>query len=206
MPRTYSYAARWPEISEMIQRFRIKPEREAEFKRTAEGIVKDKEHYLDIERDSSVPYPLIGVLHERESSRRWDTYLGNGQKFTMRTTIEPKGRGPFRNFKEGALDALEYDGLTKVHQPDDRWELGKFWGSWPIEKMIFKGEAYNGLGYWYKGVPSPYVWGGSNIQVRGKYVSDGNYDPTEWDTQPGIAPILWMIGALDPEINYLRET
>jgi lysozyme family protein len=215
MSRTYRYGERWPQISEMIQRFKINPSREKELERTANAIITNKDRYIDVERASDgVPYPLLGVLHDRESSMDFNTYLGNGQRLNMRTTIEPDGRGPFcqtlpatqAQFKAGCLDALKIDGLIGVRQDTDRWEPGRFWGSWPIEKMIFYAEKLNGLGYWYKGMPSPYIWGGSNIQVRGKYVSDGVFDPNEMDTQLGCAPILWMIGALDPHINYLRET
>lgn len=206
MARTSRYGEQWPLITERIQIFRVSESRLNEFERHAKTIIANKERYIDIERDTGVPWPLIGVLHLRESSMDFNTYLGNGQPLNMRTTIEPTGRGPFRSFKEGAIDALRIDALTAVVQSTDRWDLGRSWGSWPIEKMIHYAERLNGLGYWYKGLPSPYVWGGSNVQVRGKYVSDGNFDPNEMDRQPGCAPILWMIGSLDTSINFLRET
>lgn len=222
MARTYHYADRWPKISEMIQTFKINPGREKEFEGYAKFAMAHKDVYLQAEKATRTPWPLLTVFHRRESERtrkgqdpcNFDTYLGNGQPLNIRTTIEPDGRGPFcrslpastDEFIAGCIDALAIDGLSNVMQPGDRWDLGTFWASWPLEKMIFFAEKLNGLGYWYKGMPSPYIWGGSNIQVRGKYVRDGVFDPNEMDTQPGCAPMLWMLGALDPTINYLRET
>lgn len=214
MARTYRYGEQWPLIARQIQEFKINPGREAEFERIANKIIHNKNRYIDIEKATGVPWVLVGVIHLRESDMDFNTYLGNGQRLNMRTTIEPDGRGPFcqslpatqEEFKAGCIDALAIDGLSGVAQPMDRWELGRYWGSWPLEKMIFYAHKLNGLGYWYKGLRSPYLYGGSNLQQPGKYVSDGNFDPNVMDTQPGIVPILWMIGSLDTAINYLRET
>lgn len=223
MARTYRYADRWPEIAKLIQGFKINPDRDdEEFEGYAKFAIAHKGIYIEVERATTVPWPLVAVIHRRESeathhgeaSCNFNTYLGNGQPLNIRTTIEPDGRGPFcttlpasvEAFVAGGRDAFAIDGLSGVAQPGDRWDLGRFWGSWPIEKMVFYGEKLNGLGYWYKGLPSPYIWGGSNIQVRGKYVRDGVFDADEMDTQPGCAPILWMIGHLDPTIQYIRET
>lgn len=207
--RPYRYREQWPIIAKMINDFEIQPNRFDEFKEIAEYHMGHRDVYLEIERATNVPYPMIAVIHERED-RRFDRYLGNGQLLSQRTTIVPVGRGPFvardghSAFYWGALDALRIDGLDKIVPP------------WPIEKMIFHLEPFNGLGYfygpWYNGrqlppMPSPYIWAGSNHQVRGKYVADGQFDPNHWDTQPGCASILWMLGHLDPEhIQYTRET
>lgn len=214
MPRTYRYAERWPEIAKLIQGMSIRDTRRGEFEKFATKILRAKGRYVEVEHATSVPWPLVGVLHLRESSCDFDTYLGNGQKLDRRTTIEPTGRGPFcaslpappEAFVDGATDALKIDGLSGVAQPTDRWDLGRYWGSWPLEKMIFFAERYNGLGYWYRGLPSPYIWGGTTVQQAGKYVSDGVFDAQVWDSQPGCAPILWMLGHLDPSIDYLRES
>ena len=56
------------------------------------------------------------------------------------------------------------------------------------------------------GLPSPYVWGGTNIQKPGKYVRDGVLSKKVWDTQPGCAPILKVLSTLDPSITLVRET
>jgi hypothetical protein len=109
------------------------------------------------------------------------------------TTIVPKGRGPFDSFLAGAIDALAYDGLTKVID-------------WRLEKQLWYCERFNGLGYANKGLPSPYVWGGTSIQRPGKYVADGVWDPNAHDGQPGCAPLLKTIAELDPTVQFVRET
>ena len=207
--RSYRYRDQWPIIAERINRFQIRPNRVAEFEAMAHYHIKHKDRYIEIERDTNVPWPMIATIHRRENIG-FDKYLGNGQPLSIKTTIVPKNRGPFHDhdghsaFYWGALDALAIDGLDKVVPP------------WPIEKIIFHLEPFNGLGYFngptdvngkkWPPMPSPYIWGGSNIQESGKYVSDHNFRKDVMDTQPGCACILWMLGHLDVSIHYTRET
>lgn len=200
------YAQKWPEYARQWNAMLIKPSREAEFIRTARKLLSHKDRYQAIERltadDSAgkrgegVPWVLTAILHERESSGNFDTYLGNGQSLARKTTIVPKGRGPFFGpdaFERGALDAFAIDGLSAVFD-------------WRLEKMLYYTELFNGAGYHMKGLPSAYVWGGTNIQKPGKYVSDGVWDSTFMDTQPGTAPLLWTMARLDPTIEIIRES
>jgi lysozyme family protein len=143
-----------------------------------------------------VTWPHIAVLHRRESDADFDTYLGNGEPLNRVTRLVPKGRGPFTGpdaFEKGAIDALHLDGLDEV--PD-----------WRLEKILYYCEVFNGAGYANRGLPSPYVWGGTNQQRPGKYVADGVFDPNTMDRQPGCAPILAMIAKLDPSVKFVRET
>ena len=59
--------------------------------------------------------------------------------------------------------------------------------------MAYLLEGFNGYGYHRKGVPSPYLWGGSNQYVRGKYVADHVFDSMHVDQQMGCLPILKLI-------------
>lgn len=52
--------------------------------------------------------------------------------------------------------------------------------------MIAFPETYNGLGYYNRGVSSPYVYGRTNVYSSGKYVADGYYDSYTVDLQPGV--------------------
>lgn len=215
MGRTYSYKTEWSKIAERINQMHslIDSKRFTEFERYGRFAIQHKEIYIRAEQETRVPYPLIAAIHRREEPS-FDCYLGNGQPLNQRTTIEPENRGPFcrtlpatvEQFIAGCRDALAIDGLSAVLQQGDIWEIGSRWGSWPIEKMIFFAERLNGLGYWFKGIPSPYIWGGTNIQVAGKYIRDGVFDSNHWDEQPGVAAILWMIGYLDPSVHFTRET
>ena len=63
-------------------------------------------------------------------------------------------------------------------------------------------EEYNGLGYASRGVPSPYVWSGTDQYRSGKYVRDGVYDPNAVDSQLGCAGLLMAMMALDRSIDF----
>lgn len=192
------YRDKWPEYKEQWDRMVIVPRRMGEMQAAAQYAVDNKRRYTEI--GSTVPWPLIAVIHKRESDAQdkhgnplFTSYLGNGQPLNRRTTIVPKGRGPFASFAEGARDALKIDGLDLVID-------------WRLEKVLYNGELLNGAGYHMRGLPSAYIWGGTNIQKRGKFTSDGHWDAQHWDEQPGIAPILSWIKLLDPTVEYIRET
>lgn len=131
----------------------------------------------------TVPWYFIAVAHYRESNANFDTYLGNGQPLSKKTTIVPKGRGPFKTWEAGAYDALVNCPPYAAKNTD--WTIGG-----TLEKL----EEYNGLGYANKGVASPYIWSGTDQYTSGKYVSDGKYDPDKVDEQLGCAGILKFMG------------
>ncbi len=187
------YGNKWPQYSKWWDGMVIKPSRFAEFERYAAQLLAHKARYQIIEAGTGVPWHLIAILHLRESNANFDTYLGNGQSLHRRTTIVPKGRGPFASFEDGAVDALKMDGLTSVKD-------------WRLEKELYYCEIFNGAGYDARGLPSPYVWGGTSVQRPGKYVSDGKFNPSVWDPQPGCAPILATLAKLDPSIEWTRES
>ena len=52
-------------------------------------------------------------------------------------------------------------------------------------------ERYNGTGYRkYYGISSPYVYAGTTLYASGKYTSDGKFDPSVVDQQPGTVVLL----------------
>ncbi len=171
---------------------KIKSSRVAEFTRYAERLIANKSRYVAIEKRTGVPWWLIAVLHMRESDANFKTYLGNGEPLSRKTRLVPRGRGPFASFEDGAVDALRIDGLSAVKD-------------WRIEKALYYCEIFNGAGYHNKGLPSPYVWGGTNQQRAGKYIADGRFSSTAWDGQPGCAPILATMAKMDPTIQFVRE-
>lgn len=130
-----------------------------------------------------MPWEFVAVAHYRESNANFNTFLGNGQPLSRKTTIVPKGRGPFPDWKSGAIDALVNCAPYSAKNKD-----------WSIGGMLAELEKYNGLGYANKGLPSPYIWAGTDQYVKGKYVSDGVYDPNHVDKQLGCAGILKFMG------------
>jgi lysozyme family protein len=193
------YRDKWPEYAKQWDAMEIKPQRVNEFKQFATFAVANKPKYLSAAAKTGLNWYHIAILHKRESDSqdkdgnpRFDSYLGNGQPLSKRTTIVPKGRGPFPNFDAGCVDAIHLDGLDGIRD-------------WRLEKILFYCEVFNGGGYSRMGKPSPYNWGGTNIQVIGKYDYDNHFAPKKWDEQPGCAPMLWMIGQTDKTVQFVRE-
>ena len=185
------YSAVWPTYAAEWDRMTVNTSRIVEFEGYAKFAIANKARYVEVEKATGVPWAMIAVIHRREGDANFNTYLGNGQSLARRTTEVPSGRGPFSSFQAGAVDALKVDQLTTVQD-------------WRLEKQLYYLTSFNGWGYWPK--PSPYIWGGTNIQVIGKYVRDYVYDGSVWDTQPGCAPMLYMIAKIDPSVVFVRET
>ena len=123
----------------------------------------------------------------RLPSGKWITvsveYGSVGEPLNRVTRLVPAGRGPFLTWTDGAVDALKLQGFDKVVD-------------WSIEHALYLAEEYNGFGYAWKGLPSPYVWGATNLQKPGKYVADGKFDANVMDSQIGVAALLQIISAL----------
>lgn len=168
----------------------ILPARKTEAYTFARKILTNKVRYQRIENATGVPWHFIALAHYRESTLNFNKNLANGQPLSMRTTIVPRGRGPYKDFEESAVDSLV--NVQKYKRGMD----------WSLPAYIWRIEGYNGYGYHYKGIPSPYLVGGSNKQRRGKYVSDGVYSPNVWDTQLGVLTILKALMDLDRSIRF----
>lgn len=164
--------------------------RAAESETAARRILAGRARYLAVERQTGVPWFFIGLLHMRESSCNFAGVLHNGEHIIgkgTRTRLVPAGRGPFATWEEAAIDALRLKGLDAIKE-------------WPVERIGYEGERFNGFGYVRRGVNSPYVWAGSNHYTRGKYVRDGVFDPAHVDTQLGIMPVLRALCRLNAEV------
>ena len=72
----------------------------------AQTAIENKERYQRVEKLARVPWAVIAALHMRESGADFRTYLGNGEPLNRRTRLVPKGRGPFKSWEDGAVDAL----------------------------------------------------------------------------------------------------
>lgn len=150
-----------------------------------------------------VPWWFIAVVSEREygGPPRWDRQLGQGDRLDAVSVHDPKGRGPF----------LSHPG--DVTPGNDAWtrccldaliNCGPYaakWDDWSAGGALTLWEEYNGLGYAARGVPSAYVWSGTDQYVSGKYIADHVYNASAMDVQEGCAPILSMMMALDPSIK-----
>lgn len=156
------------------------------FAAAANRIKANKPVYDEISKETGVPWWFIGLVHLRESNLKMDTYLGNGQPLNQKTTLVPKGRGPFKSFKEGAIDALRNAPPMAANNKD-----------WSIGGSLAMLEQYNGLGYAQKGVASPYIWAGTDQYSHGKYTSDHVYDDNAVDNQLGCAGVIKFLGVFN---------
>nr|QIP10973.1 hypothetical protein HAV00_20820 [Bradyrhizobium symbiodeficiens] len=179
---TRANARRWSNAS---------PTRKAEAANIALRLYKAKARYQAVERETGVPWPAIAVIHERESSQDWRASLAQGDPWSRVSVHVPAGRGPFASWEAAAIDALVKCPPYLARHRD-----------WSIAAALTALETYNGIGYAARGLPSPYLWSGTNQYRAGKYVRDGVYDPGKVDPQLGCAALMVALMELDPEISF----
>lgn len=163
----------------------------AQVKAKTDRMILNKQRYRNVARMFANPirWYHIACFHEMEGEQNFSTYLGNGQTIFKKTTIVPKGRGPFASFEQGAVDSIRLEGLDKVND----WSIGNF---------LYIAEGFNGFGYSkFKHINSPYIWSGSSQYTSGKYISDGVYSTSEVSQQIGIALLLKSLDLQGQFIN-----
>jgi lysozyme family protein len=161
-----------------------------DFALVAKRLAAAKSRYLAVAARTGVPWFVIAVIHERECSQSWTGSLAQGDPWDKVSVHVPAGRGPFHSWEDAATDAL-----TNCAPHAARWT------DWSAGGTLTLLEQYNGLGYASRGVPSPYVWAGTDQYRSGKYVRDGVYDSTAVDRQPGCASLLMAMMQIDPTIR-----
>lgn len=172
-----------------------------EFERPAVKAFANKSRYVNIAQRAGMGdlgWLFIACSHYRESNQDFTKNLGQGDPLDKVTTHVPKGRGPFLGpaaFEDGAVDAL-------VNCPPYAARLT----DWSVAGMLTNLERYNGLGYANKGLPSPYIWSGTDQYAKGKYVADGMFDPNAVDKQLGCAGLILAIQKLDPTVVFGAPT
>lgn len=194
-----TYGARWPIYAKQWDE--MDRNRLSELQRTALRLFGYKDRYVAVANrfnevhKTDLPWYWIPPVHYRESDADFNTQLAQGDPLNRVSTHEPKGQGPYTGpdaWERAAIIALETDGLDKVKD-------------WRLEKMIYYWEKYNGWGYYFKGVPSAYVWSGSDIYIGGKYIADGVWSSSAKDQQLGCAPLFKCLMELDETIKPIRE-
>lgn len=148
-----------------------------------------KTRYQLVEAKTGVPWFVIAVIHERESSQSWKASLAQGDPWNLVSIHVPTGRGPFKSWEDAAIDALVNCAPYLARRVD--WSMGG---------TLAALESYNGLGYASRGLPSPYLWAGTDQYVAGKFVRDGFFDPAKVDQQLGCAALLIAMMALGAAI------
>lgn len=159
-----------------------------------------KARFKLVEQLTAVPWFVTGIVITREagSPPNFHAWLHNGDPMFdhnghPRQTVDvPAHRPPNPNctWEEGCLDAYTIEGL-----------VGK--KDWSPAYVLWLLEKFNGWGYrLYHHIRSPYVWGGTVRQQRGKYPRDREWDPDEMDPQIGGAALLAALMQIDPEVKF----
>lgn len=150
-----------------------------------------KTQYQAVSAITKVPWAVIAVIHEREASQSFKASIAQGDPWNKVSIHVPKGRGPFASWQDAAVDALVNCAPKAASWPD-----------WSTGGALTLLEEYNGLGYAARGLPSPYVWASTDQYKKGKFVSDGHFDPNAVDTQLGCAALLNRMIAMDASITF----
>ena len=164
----------------------IRAEHRASASSIADRVVAHRDRYEAAGGPLGIPWYVVGIIHQLESSGNFAKHLHNGDPLTARTVQEPAGRPrtgqpPF-TWEFSAKDALVGDGLAS-------------WHDWSISGVLFRFETFNGFGYRNPGIniPSPYLWSFSTHYTKGKYVRDNDYDPNAVSAQCGTAVLLRLL-------------
>jgi lysozyme family protein len=166
---------------------KIDPIRQSDVTRVAQRIFAGRVRYEDIFEATNVPWWFVGIVHYREADLSFGLSIAQGDRFDRVSTHVPRGRGPFPSWREAALDAL-----VKCPPYTARWT------DWSMGGALTAFEAYNGFGYeQFHHENSPYNWGATNHEERGKYVADGKYSPAAWDNQIGSAALMKAVFAIE---------
>lgn len=183
-----------PWYRRMFKACEIDPGKETQVTNALKLIEKGLPQYREVANRLKATYPeefsyILGAIHFKEASCNFKGVLHNGEKIVgtnKKTTIVPKGRGPFATWSDAAVDAIGIE--------SSRWK-NLLNGSRDIGDILHALERYNGTGYITgagKAENSPYLWACSNINDdKGKYVSDGKFDPNaSTQSTAGAALIL----------------
>jgi lysozyme family protein len=179
------YASLKSEYGRMFRKLEIRPQ----FRESADWHLammrRSRGQYQRVEAATGVPWHFIAATHALEASFNFRAHLHNGDfPLSARTRQVPSGRPsvwlPPSDWDSSAKDALGL--LGYVGQTD-----------WSLERTLYRLEAYNGLGYRRRGVPTPYLWSFSNHYDRGKFIADGRFSATARSQQCGAAVMLKLL-------------
>ena len=159
----------------------IRAERENQVGPLVSRILQNKDRYQLVANQTDVPWHIIAVVHNMESSQRFDKHLHNGDPLTARTVRVPAGRPPTGNppftWEVSAIDALVGHNLDRVE-------------AWTLSDSLFQLEKFNGFGSRSRGINTPYLWSFSTHYTKGKFIQDGVWDSNAVSQQCGAAVLL----------------
>jgi lysozyme family protein len=150
-----------------------------------------------------VPFWFLGIIHRMEGDADPLKQIANGQPWDQKTTIDPRGLGPWASFAESVPDIL-----ANYASPDSwGFDLTKIdsdnYPQWLFRCLTWNGLAYNKLTD-PNTVPAnatPYLYSGTQIGVNplyvsGKYTSDGSFDPKAKSQQVGVLALMLALKSM----------
>lgn len=166
----------------LLRKMKVKASWIPVFKRVSNRIKRNKERYETVSRmcGGKIPWEFIGVIHNLECSLSFNKHLHNGDSLKRKTRRVPAGRprsrGPW-TWEQSAVDALKMKNFHKINH-------------WSMERMCYELERYNGFGYRNKGINTPYLWSGTTVYTKGKYIRDHVFSRSAVSKQTGTIPLL----------------
>jgi lysozyme family protein len=183
-----------PWYRKMFARCKVSPGKESMLKSAVAQITRGMPQYREVAKrlgaeDVENFSFILGAIHFKEASCDFTGVLHNGERIIgtgKKTSLVPKGRGPFSSWADAAVDAIGIESTRWVKLLANEGDIGDV--LWALER-------YNGTGYISgagKTETSPYLWACSNINDgKGKYVADGHFDSgASTGATPGAALIL----------------
>lgn len=155
---------------------------------------KNKHRYEEVSAATDMPAEMIAAIHWRESSAHFNTYLHQGDPLGKPAVNVPNNIPVFYEWEEAAIHALN---MQYHKNRQENLEIEK--DTKNPNALATYAETYNGLGYFNRDEPSPYVYSGTDQYMSGKYVSDGRYNSRAVDQQLGVMSLLGALDAMDTE-------
>jgi len=177
------YAEIADEYQAMFAAAQIKPEARRGLNNTCRIVTTNRSRYESVAQPLVIPWWFVAIIHGLECSFKFSRHLHNGDPLTKRTVRVPPNRPPSSvgnppfKWEVSAKDALIYEKFANL-------------SDWSLPRVLYRWERYNGMGYRFKGIPSPYLWSFTDRYISGKYVADHQFDPKAVSKQMGAATIL----------------
>jgi lysozyme family protein len=150
-------------------------------KRFTDRLLAGRARYETAVSGTPVPWYMLGIVHGLETNFAFNRHLHNGDPLSARTVNVPKGR-PVTGTPPFDWTTSARDVLTMTHWASEQ--------DWSFPHLLYLAERYNGMGYRRRGVPSPYVWAGTDIYQKGKFSADGRFDAELKAQGMGVAAVL----------------
>lgn len=176
---------------EKTQPTKLGREQQADLNAFQNNYEANKSRYEAVGKEADMPPQLVAAIHWRESSGNFGKYLHQGDPLGAPAKRVPTNIPVFGKdeWDKAAVHALKMKSKCKD-------ELGINKDTQDRAKMAAFAERYNGMGYSNKGVPSPYVYSGTDSYTSGKYIADHVYSADTVDQQLGVVRLTDSISGM----------